>query len=76
MPLRCRALRNHRQAQESAQPWHDLDPAIPRFDQDPEMGFSARLELARSSLVKLGRRAGLLRRRGKRPAAATVEDSG
>jgi hypothetical protein len=59
----------------SAQPWHDLDPAIPLFDQDPEMGISALLELARSSLVKLGRRAGLLPRRRKRPAMATAQRS-
>jgi hypothetical protein len=59
----------------SAQPWHDLDPAVPRFDRDPEIGLSALVELARSGIVTLGRKAGLLRR-GKRPAGAKVERSG
>jgi hypothetical protein len=52
----------------SAQPWHDLDPAIPRFDRDPELGISALVELARSSLVRLVRRAGMPRRRRSGPA--------
>jgi hypothetical protein len=39
----------------SAQPWHHLDAAIPRFKENPELGVTALIELARSSAVKLGR---------------------
>jgi len=43
----------------SAQPWHYLDSALPRFKQDPELGATAILELARASVVKIGRAIGL-----------------
>ena len=39
----------------SAPAWHYIDPAVLRFPRDPEMGLKALLELARTSIVKLGR---------------------
>jgi hypothetical protein len=43
----------------SAQPWHYLDRALPRFKQDPELDATAILELARASVVKIGSAMGL-----------------
>jgi hypothetical protein len=43
----------------SAPPWHCIDAAVPQFPRDPEIGLKAFLELIRSSVVKLGRAAGL-----------------
>jgi len=47
----------------SAPPWHFIDAEVMRFPRDPEMGFKAFLELARSSIVKLGRAAGIADRK-------------
>ncbi|HKS63039.1 MAG TPA: GFA family protein [Xanthobacteraceae bacterium] len=43
----------------SAPPWHHIDAEVMRFPRDPEMGLKAFLELARSSIVKLGRATGI-----------------
>jgi hypothetical protein len=56
---------------QSAQPWHYLDPAISRFKANPELGFRAFLELARTSAVKLGR--GIARRIRSRPSDEAQE---
>jgi Glutathione-dependent formaldehyde-activating enzyme len=50
----------------SAQPWHFLDAAIPQFERDPKMGTTAMFEIARSSLVRLGRVVGLLSKQSER----------
>jgi hypothetical protein len=46
----------------SAPPWHYIDSAVTRFPHDPEIGLKAFLELARTSIVKLGRATGLSRK--------------
>jgi hypothetical protein len=46
----------------SAPPWHHIDSAVPRFPRDPEAGLKALLELARASVVRLGRATGLSRK--------------
>jgi Glutathione-dependent formaldehyde-activating enzyme len=51
---------------ESARPWHFLDAAIPQFERDPELGTTALFEVARSSLVRLGRVVGLLSKQSER----------
>jgi hypothetical protein len=40
---------------QSAQPWHHLDAAMPRFKRNPEFGIKAILEFARAAGVRLGR---------------------
>jgi hypothetical protein len=43
----------------SAPPWHYIDAEVMRFPRDPEIGLKGLLELARSSIVKLGRATGM-----------------
>ena len=43
----------------SAPPWHYIDAEVMRFPRDPEMGLKGFLELARTSIVKLGRATGI-----------------
>ena len=53
----------------SAPHWHYIDAEVMRFPRDPEMGLKALLELARSSIVKLGRATGI----SERPRRAATE---
>jgi hypothetical protein len=46
----------------SAPPWHHIDSAVPRFPRNPEAGLKGLLELARASVVRLGRATGLSRK--------------
>jgi hypothetical protein len=47
----------------SAPPWHYIDAEVMRFPRDPEMGLKAFLELARTSIAKLGRATGISSRK-------------
>ncbi|HJQ60609.1 MAG TPA: GFA family protein [Vineibacter sp.] len=51
----------------SAQPWHGVDAAVPAFPRDPEISLTALLELARTTVVKIGRAVGFRSAPGRQP---------